>query len=664
MSEKKDYEALVKQIRYHNDRYYNQDDPEITDYEYDQLMLSLKAMEKEHPEWVTKNSPTQKVGGSAKRKAGVLVQHRNPMLSLQDVFSKEEVEQFVFDCQANLEHPVFVVETKIDGLSMSLRYENGELVLAETRGDGILQGEDVTANARVIEDIVTSMPEKVPYVEIRGEVYMENADFEAVNARQELLGKKTFANPRNCAAGTLRQLDPSITKERRLSMFIFNVQETEGITFNGHVEGYEWLKKQGVKIIDTYFVCETFEEVWSAIERIGEMRGNLSYDIDGAVVKLDSFADRAALGATSKVPRWAVAYKYPPEEKEATILDIELSVGRTGRITPTAVFTPIRLCGTSVSRATLHNQDFIDSLGVGIGSHVLVYKSGEIIPKIKEVVKTPETADIPVFKLPEVCPVCGKPTVREAETADIKCINPACPSQIERNIINFVSRDAMDIKGFGEVYIHELTEQGYLKDIADIYELHQHRDSLIGQGIIGKEKNTDKLLAAIENSKKNPPERLVTGLGIPNIGKAAAKALIRQFGSVDALEQADEESLCAVSDIGEVSAQAIRQFFEREEIRVILERLKSYGVNMQAEQKEAVGGVFAGQTIVVTGTLPTMGRSEVTDLIEKNGGKVSGSVSKKTSFLVAGEAAGSKLTKAQQLGIRIVTEEELLKMLE
>ncbi len=663
MSEKKDYQALVKQIRHHNDRYYNQDDPEITDYEYDQLMLKLKAMEKEHPEWITKDSPTQKVGGSAKRRAGVLVQHRNPMLSLQDVFSKEEVEQFVADCQGALKHPRFVVETKIDGLSMSLRYENGELVLAETRGDGILQGEDVTANARMIGDIVASLPEKVPYVELRGEVYMENEAFEEVNAKQELLGKKTFANPRNCAAGTLRQLDPSVTKERRLSMFIFNIQETQGISFNGHVEGYEWLKRQGVKIIDTYFVCDTFQEIWSAIEKIGEMRGNLAYDIDGAVVKLDSFTDRAALGTTSKVPRWAVAYKYPPEEKEATVLDIELSVGRTGRITPTAVFTPIRLCGTTVSRATLHNQDFIDSLGVGIGSHVLVYKSGEIIPKIKQVVKTPETKTVPVFQLPDTCPVCGKPTVREEDTADLKCINPACPSQIQRNIINFVSRDAMDIKGFGEVYIQLLTEQGYLRDVADIYDLHLHREELIEQGLIGKEKNTDKLLAAIEGSKKNSPERLVTGLGIPNIGKAAAKALIRKFGSLEALEQADVESLCSVEDIGEISARAIRQFFEREEVQTVIERLKARGVNMTAQKQETGEGPFSGQTIVVTGTLPTMGRKEVTELIEKNGGKVAGSVSKKTSFLVAGEAAGSKLTKAQQLGIPVVTEEELLGML-
>ncbi len=663
VSEKKDYESLIKQIQHHNDRYYNQDDPEISDYEYDQLMLKLKAMEKEHPEWVGADSPTQKVGGAAKRQAGVLVQHRNPMLSLQDVFSLEEVEQFVSDCKKNLENPLFVVETKIDGLSMSLRYENGKLVLAETRGDGILQGEDVTENAKMIGDVLTSIPEKIPYLEIRGEVYMENEAFLKVNQRQELLGKKTFANPRNCAAGTLRQLDPMITKQRGLSMFIFNVQEIQGLTFSGHVEGYEWLKKQGIKIIDTYYVCENFERVRDAIEKIGQMRESLPYDIDGAVVKIDSFADREALGQTSKVPRWAVAYKYPPEEREAVIQDIELSVGRTGRITPTAVFTPVRLCGTTVSRATLHNQDFIDSLGVGIGSHVLVYKSGEIIPKIKEVVKTPGTKNIQAFKLPDTCPVCKSPTVREADTADLKCINPSCPAQIERNIINFVSRDAMDIKGFGESYIHLLTEQGYLNDVADIYDLHLYRKELIEQGLIGKEKNTDKLLAAIEESKNNPPEKLITGLGIPNIGKAAAKALIRRFKSVKLISSADEESLCEVDDIGEVSAKAIRQFFSKAEVARIIQRLEERGVKLEDFSQPEEGGPFAGKTIVVTGTLPTMGRKEVTELIEKNGGKVVGSVSKKTSFLVAGEAAGSKLTKARQLGIPVLSEEELIEML-
>ena len=387
MTPEEQIKNLREQIAYHSDRYYNQDNPEISDYEFDQLMLELKRLEREHPELVTPDSPTQKVGGTAKRTAGVLVRHNVPMLSLQDVFSKEEIYDFVAQMKEQLDDPEFVVEYKIDGLSMTLRYENGELVLAETRGDGINFGEDVTANAKVIGDVKKKLREAPEYLEIRGEVYMKNADFDAVNEKQELLGKKPFANPRNCAAGTLRQLDSAITKERKLSLFIFNIQQVRGMQFDTHTQGYEYLKKQGIHVIDDYRVCKTADEVWEAITAIGENRGNLGYDIDGAVVKINRFSDREKLGATSKVPRWAIAYKYPPEEKETKLLDIELSVGRTGRITPTAVFEPIRLCGTSVSRATLHNQDFIDDLDVGIGDTIVVYKSGEIIPKVKEVRK-------------------------------------------------------------------------------------------------------------------------------------------------------------------------------------------------------------------------------------------------------------------------------------
>ena len=386
MSAEERIAELKKTLEYHIDRYYNQDSPEISDYEYDMMMQELKGLEKEHPELVTPDSPTQRVGGTAKREAGVLVRHNVPMLSLQDVFSKEEVFNFVEEMQKQLDHPEFVVEYKIDGLSMSLRYENGELILAETRGDGINFGEDVTANAKVIKDVKQKLKDKPEYLEIRGEVYMKNAAFEKVNETQELLGKKVFANPRNCAAGTLRQLDSKVTKERDLSMFIFNIQQVRGMEFATHTEGYEFLKKQGIHVIDDYKVCTTAEEVWDAITAIGENRGNLAYDIDGAVVKINRFSDREQLGETSKVPRWAIAYKYPPEEKESRLLNIELSVGRTGRITPTAVFEPVRLCGTSVSRATLHNQDFIDDLDIGIGDTIVVYKSGEIIPKIKEIV--------------------------------------------------------------------------------------------------------------------------------------------------------------------------------------------------------------------------------------------------------------------------------------
>lgn len=656
-------EELRKQINYHSERYYNQDSPEITDYEFDMLMQELKNLEKEHPELVTEDSPTKRVGGAAKRTAGVLVHHNIPMLSLQDVFSKEEVFEFVEQMKEQLDNPEFVVEYKIDGLSMALRYEQGNLAMALTRGDGVNFGEDVTANAKVIRDVKKKLKDAPEYLEIRGEVYMKNAAFEKVNEQQELLGKKQFANPRNCAAGTLRQLDSNVTKERDLSMFIFNIQQVRGMQFETHTQGYEFLKKQGITVIDDYRVCKSAEEVWAAIEAIGDNRGNLAYDIDGAVVKINSYADREQLGNTSKVPRWAVAYKYPPEEKETTLLDIELSVGRTGRITPTAIFEPVRLCGTSVSRATLHNQDFIDELDIGIGDTIVVYKSGEIIPKVKEVKKEKRISGWKKFQLPEICPVCGSRTEREKDTADLKCTSPNCPAQLERHIINFVGRDAMDIKGFGTVYIEELVRLGYIKDVADVYELKTHREELIEQGIIGKEKNTDKLLEAIENSKKNEVYKLLTGFGIPNVGKAAAKAIMKYFKTMENLQNASIDELIAVNDIGAVSADCIREFFSDAKNQEMIKRLEDMGVNMKTEDTESIESVISGKTVVVTGTLPTLGRKEAADLIEKYGGKVSGSVSKKTDFVLAGENAGSKLTKAQQLEITVVSEEELYRML-
>lgn len=654
---------LRKQIAYHSDRYYNQDEPEISDYDFDMMMKELKQLEKEHPELVTSDSPTQQVGGAAKRTAGVLVRHNVPMLSLQDVFSKEEIINFVEQMREQLDEPEFVVEYKIDGLSMVLRYENGELVLAETRGDGINFGEDVTANAKVIRDVKKKLKDKPEYLEIRGEVYMKNAAFEKVNEQQELLGKKPFANPRNCAAGTLRQLDSAVTKARELSLFIFNIQDARGIQFETHTQGYEYLKKQGIAVIDNYKICRSADEVWEAITAIGENRGNLGYDIDGAVVKINRYADREKLGATSKVPRWAIAYKYPPEEKETTLLDIELSVGRTGRITPTAVFEPVRLCGTSVSRATLHNQDFMDELDIGIGDTIVVYKSGEIIPKVKEVKKDKRKPEWKRFILPEVCPACGAKTEREKDTADIKCTSPNCPAQLERHIINFVGRDAMDIKGFGTVYIEELVRMGYIKDVADIFRLKEYRDELIEKGIIGKEKNTDKLLEAIEKAKENDAYKLLTGLGIPNVGKAAAKAIMRQFKTMENLQNASIDELTAVNDIGEISAECIRSFFGKKENQDMIRRLNEYGVTMQSEELEVVDSVLQGKTVVVTGTLPTLGRKEAAELIEKYGGKVSGSVSKKTDYVLAGENAGSKLTKARELGVSVITEEQLQDML-
>lgn len=660
---KKELNRLRKEIRHHNNCYYNNDEPEISDYEYDQLMLQLKKLEADYPELVTKNSPTQMVGGNARREAGVLVAHDVPMLSLQDVFSRQEVEEFVTSAIEQLDNPEFVVEEKIDGLSLALRYRDGILVQAITRGDGIIQGEDVTDNAKVIKDIKEKLKEPLPYFEIRGEVYMSREAFAKVNARQELLGLKQFANPRNCAAGTLRQLNSKVVKDRQLSMFVFNLQRVEGREFASHTEAYEFMKKQGIKVIHNYQVCHTASEVMGAIDRIGASRGELPYDIDGAVVKLNSFAQRQVLGETSKVPRWAVAYKYPPEEKETKLLNIELSVGRTGRITPTAVFEPVQLCGTRVERATLHNQDFIDGLDIRIGDTIKVFKSGEIIPKVRSVCHEKRPVGTVPFLIGDTCPVCGHKAVREVDTADIKCTNPSCPAQLENHIINFVSRDAMDIKGMGEQNIHALIEGGYIQDIADIFNLAVHRDELIAKGVIGKEKNTDKLLAAIEKAKENEPQRLVTGLGIAGIGKAAARELMLHYGSIDALAEADVESIQQVRDIGSIGSQAIYEYFRDDVNGDILRRLKEYGVNMELQDTGIVDDVLAGKTVVVTGTLPTLSRNDAKNMIEAHGGKAAGSVSKKTDYVLAGEAAGSKLLKAQELGITIIDEAEFLQLI-
>lgn len=654
-------EELRTQLNHYSDLYYNEDNPSISDAEYDALMRELKAIEQEYPDLITSDSPTQKVGGTAKREAGVLVAHRVPMLSMQDLFSREEVEHFVADCKVKLgEETTFIVETKIDGLSMSLRYEAGKLVTAITRGDGRNFGEDVTENAKVIGDVAVSLREKPEYLELRGEVYMTNTAFDAVNERQELLGKKTFANPRNCAAGTLRQLDSSVTRERNLSFFVFNIQDIRGKQLETHEEAYQYLKDCGVTVISTYFVCKTMEEIWQAIQTIGDLRGELPYDIDGAVVKVNELNARSQLKDTAKNAGYQVAYKYPPERKETKLLNIELSVGRTGKITPTAVFEPVRLCGTTVSRCTLHNQDYITNFGICLGSTLLIEKSGEVIPKcVGEVPeKRPEGAE--VFQIPMVCPVCGEPAVRE-DTADIKCVNLSCPAQLERLIGHFVSRSAMDIKGFGAVYVHDLIQQGYLSDIADIFTLHRHRDELIEQGIIGKEKNTDKLLGIIEKAKSNPPARLLTGLGISNVGKSAAEALMNYFGSFEALSKATEEEMTAIDDIGPVSAHCVHSYFHQERNLIVIEKLKAAGVNMVQDivAPPADDLPLSGQTVVITGTLHGISREEAARLITENGGKVTGSVSKKTSFLLAGEAAGSKLSKAETLGIPVLSLEDL-----
>lgn len=661
MDPSKRAEELRSLLNHHSDLYYNQDAPAISDQEYDALMGELKALEKDHPELITPDSPTQHVGGTAKRTAGVLVAHRVPMLSMQDLFSREEVDHFIDDCREKLGEEIsFLVETKIDGLSMALRYENGKLVTAITRGDGRNFGEDVTANARVIDDVAETLAEPIEYLELRGEVYMTNAAFDEVNAKQELLGKKPFANPRNCAAGTLRQLDASVTKERQLSFFVFNVQDIRGKEFTTHQEAYELLAQWGVTVIAHRFVCRSKEEIWRAVEAIGEMRGALPYEIDGAVIKVNELNLRAQLKDTAKNAGYQVAYKYPPERKATQLRQIELSVGRTGKITPTALFDPVRLCGTTVSRCTLHNQDFIANLDIRLGSTLLIEKSGEVIPKCVGVVPEKQPSDTPVFQIPMVCPVCGEPAVRE-DTADIKCINLNCPAQLERLIGHFVGRSAMDIKGFGVVYVHDLIEKGYLTDVADIFTLYHHRDDLIEQGIIGKEKNTDKLLGAIEKAKSNSPDRLLTGLGISNVGKSAAQALMNHFGTFDALSAASEEDMVAIHDIGPISAHCVFTYFRQEHNQKVLQKLKEAGVNMAQEivASPSEDLPLSGQTVVISGTLPEMSREEATRLIQRNGGKVTGSVSKKTTFLLAGENAGSKLAKAESLGIPVLTLEEL-----
>lgn len=658
--EKSQYEALVEKINYHMDRYYNQDEPEITDFEYDQLMLQLKEMEKAHPEWISPDSPTQKIGGTTKREAGVEVVHNVPMLSIQDVFTKEDVVNWVNEVKALHPDARFSVEKKIDGLSMSLRYQDGRLILAETRGNGLV-GEDVTANALVIPDVQKTID--VPgYVELRGEVYMSHEDFDRFNEMQENAGKKTAANPRNLAAGTLRQLDSSVVKERGLMMFVFNVQDANGNgvdLMKSHVKGLDYLKEKGIAIVP-HKLCENAEEILAEIDAIGESRGELPYDIDGAVIKIDNIEYRNDFPAGSKYSAGHIAYKYPPEEKEVVIDEIEVNVGRTGKMTFRAIFKePVRLCGTSVQKATLHNADFIQKLGVSEGCKAICRKQGEIIPAIVRVTqKAPKE-----YVAPTVCPVCGQHLYKDEDTCDIYCYNPSCPAQLKRTISYFAGKDAMDIKNFGEKYVEGLVELGYIKDVSDIYRLHEYRDELVEQGIMGKEKNTDKILAAIEASKENDAYKLLTGLAIRNVGKVSAKEIMKHYESLWQLADANLEELKNLPDVGEITAKAIKDFYQDENNRRILKDLEALGVNVHAQKAEGASDRLAGLTIVVTGTLPTLGRKEVEELISNNGGKCTGSVSKKTSLLVAGEAAGSKLTKANELGIPVITEEELLQMI-
>ena len=663
-----EYIELKETINFHMDAYYNNDAPVISDYEYDLLMQQLKECELENPDWVTPNSPSQKIGGVAKRTAGVKVLHHVPMLSIEDVFSKEKVSDWVNKVQEIYPGCFFSVETKIDGLSMSLRYSRKEdgklhLTLAETRGDG-LEGEDVTANALVISDVKHVIDLPYDFLELRGEVYMSHEDFERFNAEQEKNGKKTAANPRNLAAGTLRQLDSSITEKRGLRMFVFNVQDGPAEVMTEHCAGMELLEKKGIPTV-FHRRCGTREEILKTIDEIGEMRGSLPYDIDGAVIKIDQIGLRNDFPAGSKYSSGHIAYKYPPEERAVVIDNILVDVGRTGKLTFTSVFhdketgKAAKLCGTSVSRATLHNQDYITDMKIGIGGTYKVFKSGEIIPKLNGCLEEPKQ----IFKAPVFCPICGAELVRETDTADIYCVNPGCSAQLSRTVSYFASVDCMNISGLGENLVDALVKEGFLRNYADIYSLRDYRDELIAKGIIGKEKNTDKILDNIEKSKLNDPARLLTGLGIRNIGKNTAKSLMKHFSSIPELAEAKTEELICIEDIGETTAECIVSFFSRSENRLLLDSFQRFGVNMTSSANTSISDKLAGLTFVITGTLPGLGRKEATELIENNGGRCTGSVSKKTSYVVAGESVGSKLTKAKDLGIPILDEQGLLSLI-
>ena len=670
-----EYDGLKQSINYHMDKYYNQDNPEISDYDYDQLMIRLKTLEAEHPDWITPDSPSQKVGGTTKREAGVKVTHNVPMLSIEDVFNYEDVTAWVNKVLAVHPDCKFSAEAKIDGLSMSLRYNRAqnpdgtpaknkmELTLAETRGDGLI-GEDVTVNALVIPDIKKTLKLDYDYLELRGEVYMSHEDFEKFNAEQERLGQKLAANPRNLAAGTLRQLDSKITKQRGLRMFVFNIQAGPEEVMSHHGKGLDIISKEGVPVV-YHKNCSNAEEAVAAIEEIGAMRAEFPFDIDGAVIKIDETSLRSEFGGGTKYSSGHIAYKYPPEEKAVRMEEIEPTVGRTGKlgfighVCDAETGKPARLCGTNVSKVTLHNQDYIREMKIGLGGVYLLKKSGDIIPKICGVVKEPEI----VYNAPGTCPICGEPLIKEEDTADIKCINPSCPAQLTRTISYFASLNCMNIMGLGETLVDALVTNGYLKNYADIYKLKDHREELIEQGIIGKEKNTDKVLAAIEKSKDNEVVRLLTALGIRNVGKSTAREVMKKYNSIQEVMNATVEELQDIQDIGGTTAACIYEFFHNHADVDVIEELKAAGVNMENAVAEGGSDKLAGLTIVVTGTLPTLGRKEAEELIVSNGGKCSGSVSKKTSYVLAGEAAGSKLTKAQDLGITVLNEEEFLKML-
>lgn len=643
-----------------NRSYYILDAPEISDFEYDKLIRELIVLEEEYPEYKTQDSPSQRVGG------GVLegfeqVTHAVQMQSLTDVFDKEEL--FDFDNRTKsslgLDTVEYVTELKIDGLSVSLEYRDGMFFRGSTRGDGNI-GEDITNNLRTIKSIPLKLTEQIPYLEVRGEVFMPKPAFLRLNELREVAEEPLFANPRNAAAGSLRQLDSSVTAQRSLDIFIFNVQAVEGMEFVTHSESLDYMRKLGFKVIPDRRIQHGIDEVYDEIMRLGEMRGNLDFEIDGAVVKVNSLEERLLLGSNSKTPKWATAYKYPPERQETELIDIVLQVGRTGAVTPNAVFKPVRVAGSLVSRATLHNIDFIHSKDIRIGDHIIIQKAGDVIPEVVEVIKDKRKPEAAKYEMPDDCPVCGEPLERIDDEAATRCTNSNCPAQQLRSIIHFASKGAMEIDGLGPAIVEKLIDEGLVKTCADLYELK--KDDIVSlEGFA--EKSASNLIESIENSKSRGLDRLLFALGIRLIGSRAAKLIAERFGTIESVAEANAEQIAEIPDIGEKMAGSVEHYFSESASIELIEHLRKCGVDMTYEAVEK-GGIFSGKTFVITGTLPGMKRSEAKKLIEDNGGKVSSSVSKKTDYLLAGDEAGSKLDKANKLGINVISEEDLEKMLD
>lgn len=661
MEAKERIEELRKIINYHSKKYYDEDKPEISDYEYDMLMNELKKLEKENPGLITKESPTQKVGGHVNEEFKKIV-HEVPLQSLQDIFSFEELYDFDKRIKEKAEEfneeTSYCVETKIDGLSCAIKYENGILVEAATRGDGLV-GEEITLNAKTIKSIPHKLKEKIDLT-VRGEVFIGKEEFEKLNEEREILGQPLFANARNAAAGSLRQLDSKVTAKRPLDIYIFNIQKIEGKQLNSHFEGLNYLADLGFNVVPFRKLCANIEEALSAIKEIGENREQLSFGIDGAVIKVDNLKFREELGTTSKVPKWAIAYKYPPEKKETILKDIICQVGRTGVITPMAILEPVKVAGSTISKTTLHNEDFIIEKGLKIGDHVIIQKQGDVIPEVVDVLKEKRTGTEKDFEMPKKCPVCGAKAVREEGEVAIRCTGIECSAKALRNIVHFASNEGMDIAGLGYKIVEQLLEKGLIKDIADIYSLTLEDVSSLKKN--GK-KFAENLINAINESKKRDLENLITAFGIRHVGKKLAKDIAKKYETLDNLMNATAFDLETKEDIGEVIASSIYDFFRQSQTIDLVKRLKLAGVNMEKKKEEGADNRFEGQTFVLTGSLSKYSRTEASDIIEKFGGKTSASVSKKTTYVLAGEEAGSKLDKAQKLGVTVISEEEFEKLI-